>query len=263
MPGGIDPPLAVLASWPEPSLDPIRRGWGFPVVIIIFAVIALLFVVARLWARVVVQKNPGLDDIVIVLALVSRSSFDGYTMSQNRKQIPMLGLTVTLVGSFRFWGFDRHAWDLPRDGKLAVSSRKIVVAAETMYLVSTGLTKVSILLFYRRLSSGTITPGFQWALIGAITSVILSTIAFTLALYVGCHPLDAFWNRVSFPWILTHVQGRDWHCFNEAADLLSAAAVSILQDFVACFMPMILFWKLQLPRRQKIVLGSLFVVGVL
>lgn len=179
------------------------------------------------------------------------------------KQIPLLGLTVTLVGSFRYWGFDRHAWDLPRDGKLAIASRKVVLAIEVLYTASTGLTKISILLFYRRLASGTISPTFHWAVRCAIIFVTVSTIAFIMAPIFGCKPLNAFWNQVSIPWILTHVEGRDYRCFNEAADLLSAAAVSILQDFVACIMPMVLFWKLQLPRRQKIALGSLFVVGFL
>lgn len=70
MPGGIHPPLAVIATWPAPSLDPIQRGWNIPIVLIIFTSITFLVVVARLWARLVVQKNPGLDDIVIVLAMV-------------------------------------------------------------------------------------------------------------------------------------------------------------------------------------------------
>lgn len=58
-------------------------------------------------------------------------------------------------------------------------------------------------------------------------------------------------------------RGVDYHCFNEPADLLAASAVSIVQDFIVCGMPTLLFWKLQLPRRQKIALGAVFGVGFL
>jgi hypothetical protein len=84
-----------------------------------------------------------------------------------------------------------------------------------------------------------------------------------LAPLLGCRPLNAFWNQVDFAWAATHVEGRDYVCFNEPADLLSASAISIVQDFIACFMPSVLFWKLQLPFRQKVALGALFSVGFL
>jgi hypothetical protein len=146
---------------------------------------------------------------------------------------------------------------------LAISSRKTVIAIEVFYLVATGFTKVSILLFYRRLTSGTLSTKFHWVVRISIVFVILSTIALMLPLFLGCRPLNAFWNQVDFTWAETHIEGRDYECFDEPADLLSAAAISIVQDFIACFMPSILFWKLQLPFRQKVALGALFAIGFL
>jgi len=58
-------------------------------------------------------------------------------------------------------------------------------------------------------------------------------------------------------------RGLDYYCYDEPADLLAASAFSIVQDFIACGMPTLLFWKLQLPQKQKIALGAIFGVGFL
>jgi hypothetical protein len=50
---------------------------------------------------------------------------------------------------------------------------------------------------------------------------------------------------------------------NEPANVLAASAISIIQDFLACGLPIILFWKLKLPRRQKVALAAIFSVGLL
>jgi hypothetical protein len=71
MPGGFHPPLSVILSWPPPNYtDPIGKGPQLLVVTIIFGILSVFFVVARLWSRIKVQKNAGLDDLCITLALV-------------------------------------------------------------------------------------------------------------------------------------------------------------------------------------------------
>jgi hypothetical protein len=93
--------------------------------------------------------------------------------------------------------------------------------------------------------------------------VVAYAITFELTLFLGCHPIDSFWNQVDFAWAKTHIAGRDYHCFNETANVLSASAISIVQDFLACGLPITLFWKLQLPFRQKCALAAVFGVGFL
>lgn len=71
MPGGIHPTLEVIASWPRPNyVNPERKGWGLVITTIVLFTLALFTVLARLWARFVLLRNPGLDDLVIVLAMV-------------------------------------------------------------------------------------------------------------------------------------------------------------------------------------------------
>jgi len=71
MPGGLTPPLSVIQSWPAPSPNPIHRDWTMPVIVLCLSTISITVVIARLWARLVIKKNEGLDNLFIVLAVVS------------------------------------------------------------------------------------------------------------------------------------------------------------------------------------------------
>jgi len=74
MPGGFHPPLSVILSWPLPNYtDPVGKGPQLLIVTIIFGILSVLFVAARLWSRIKVQKNAGLDDLCITLALVRKN----------------------------------------------------------------------------------------------------------------------------------------------------------------------------------------------
>jgi len=134
---------------------------------------------------------------------------------------------------------------------------------ESFYIASTSLTKISILLFYRRLADGTISRTFRFAVLTSIAFVAAYMVIFIVTPLVGCRPINAFWDSVTIAWLETHVDGVDWVCFNEGANDLAASVVSMIQDFLACGMPLALFWKLQMPRRQKIVLTAIFGVGFL
>ncbi|KAF2828246.1 hypothetical protein CC86DRAFT_288791 [Ophiobolus disseminans] len=72
MPGGIHPPLRQLLTWPTPNyIDPPTQ----PKYVLIFACvmgpISIALVFARLWVRVRMQRNAGLDDWLVLASLVS------------------------------------------------------------------------------------------------------------------------------------------------------------------------------------------------
>lgn len=196
------------------------------------------------------------------------------TFAYNLK-LPLTGLAVALCLAFRRYGFDRHVWDssIPT----LVQGRKVIwpscvyiyvqlltvvqitMALEALYMISTSTTKISILLFYRRLTDGTISRGFMIIVYAAITFVALYFVIFFIILFLSCRPIYAFWQQVDITW---EIQNK-YHCINEEADLVAAAIVSVIQDFIACGLPTILFWKLRIPKRQKIALGAIFGVGFL
>ena len=71
MPGGLRPPLSVIESWPRPNyINPVRRDWTVPVILIVLFFITFLVFCARLWARLTVTHDAGFDDLLIALAMV-------------------------------------------------------------------------------------------------------------------------------------------------------------------------------------------------
>jgi len=79
--GGLHPPPEVLLSWPNPNyVDPQERGWEAPVILAIVLGITFLVYTARMWARLVISKNAGMDDLLMSVAM-----------------IPLFGLTISAI----------------------------------------------------------------------------------------------------------------------------------------------------------------------
>lgn len=79
--GGLHPPSEVLLSWPRPNyVDPEDRGWTSSIVLLLALGITFLVYVARIWARLSLGKNAGLDDVLMSIAM-----------------IPLFGLTISAV----------------------------------------------------------------------------------------------------------------------------------------------------------------------
>jgi hypothetical protein len=140
---------------------------------------------------------------------------------------------------------------------------KITFAIEFLYLVSTVTTKISILLFFRRLVTGSMSRTFRWAVYSAIAFVIAYFVTFTITLFTTCRPFYVWWLVGNWFWYEANKDKGVFKCDNEGRTIVASAAISALQDFVACGLPITLFWKLRIPTKQKIALGGIFTVGFL
>jgi hypothetical protein len=70
MPGGLFPPIDVIITWRPNYIDPVRRGNGVIAGFCILCFFAYLIVGLRLYARIHLVKNPGIDDVLIAINLV-------------------------------------------------------------------------------------------------------------------------------------------------------------------------------------------------
>jgi hypothetical protein len=69
--GGVVAPPGVIKSWPRPNyVDPITHDWAGTVVVIVVFVLSIAVFTARIWARLVLAKNAGLDDLIISVAML-------------------------------------------------------------------------------------------------------------------------------------------------------------------------------------------------
>jgi hypothetical protein len=137
---------------------------------------------------------------------------------------------------------------------------QISLAEQAVYDISCTLIKLSTIILLRRITDGV--QKFYVYFLWATTIVVIAyPIVFEITLFVGCQPLNAYWNSVNPAWEFEN-KGQ-YKCFNEAANIMAATIGAMLTDFTTFLLPLLLFRKLQIPFRQKLALGCLFGVGFL
>lgn len=129
------------------------------------------------------------------------------------------------------------------------------MSIEVVFVVATGLVKISILLFFRRLGSRGTSQTFRVVTWVAIGFTISSTIAFSISPFVGCRPLSAYWEQSD---VINIVLGKEFNCNNEGAAITAAGVISTAQDLITALLPNFIYWKAQIPIRQKAALMGIF-----
>jgi hypothetical protein len=72
MPGGIQIPLVQWLLWPRPNyINPERKSPYVLIVSCVLGPISIAILFARLWVRVRLQRDAGLDDWLMLASLVS------------------------------------------------------------------------------------------------------------------------------------------------------------------------------------------------
>jgi hypothetical protein len=146
-----------------------------------------------------------------------------------------------------------HIWDV--DLTLFTTQRKLILAIEVLFVLATGLVKVSILLFFRRLGSRGTSNAFRVTTWVAIGFIIASTITFFISPLVGCTPISAYWEQSD---VINIALGVKFNCNNEGAAITSAGIISTVQDLITALLPNFIYWKAQIPFRQKAALMGIF-----
>jgi len=124
-----------------------------------------------------------------------------------------------------------------------------------LFHVSTCLIKISILLFYRRLIVRTYSCTMQKAIYASIAFTIVFFVAFSLLLVFICVPTSASWTGMDV------FSSKVYRCHSRRiADMLHGI-FSMLTDLYALIIPNIVVMRMQLPRKQKLMLYAVFSCG--
>ena len=113
----------------------------------------------------------------------------------------------------------------------------------------TGLAKLSILFLYLRIF---LNKSFRLAVHITMACIIAQTVANCLAISFQCTPVDSYWD--------TSIKGT---CIHSLGFVYSAAGLSILQDLIIMFLPVLELKALKLDLRKKFALGFMFALGSL
>ncbi|KAI1617482.1 hypothetical protein EDD37DRAFT_222699 [Exophiala viscosa] len=234
----LHPPESVIATWPKPNyIDPQSRGPALEYVCIIFAAVGTATVTARIYSRLFITKAPGFDDLLIVLALLF-----------------LIALSVLVAIGNRVYFIGRHVWDIPIE--TFVGSRLNIWVSLWCFVAASTLIKVSVLLFYRRLSVK-FSRAFLIATWVGIAYNVLYLVSFALGILLLYDPIHAYWKSFDPVWAATH----HWHNGAEGVAVPASAAFSVLGDLYSTLLPLILVYNLDLPIRQKMALYVLFALG--
>ena len=120
------------------------------------------------------------------------------------------------------------------------------------YSVSFPLTKISLLLLYRRVFQ---VPSFQRTInivavaFGAFLIAQLAVVIFT------CKPISYFWDQVIDP--------TGGSCVDIRAFYYAVNIINILMDIVLLVLPISKIWQLQMPTRKKVAICGIFFLGSL
>ncbi|KAK1996325.1 CFEM domain-containing protein [Colletotrichum falcatum] len=192
-----------------------------------------LFLVARLATKWMGLSTWGRDDWTILFAYAMMIAF----------------LVATIVG--RREGFGKDIWAL-NVGQI-IACVKGFFAFEIMYFVTLAVIKASILFLYLRIF-GAITDVFRHILWGTQIFNVALCITFIIVNLNQCKPLSYFW----YGWDGKH----PGYCINLSAMTLAHAALNIAIDVWMMVLPATQIYKLNLQKRQKAGIMSMFGVGI-
>jgi hypothetical protein len=129
--------------------------------------------------------------------------------------------------------------------------------AQLSFLLSTCATKISVLLFYRRLVVGTYSVKWRWATIAAIVLTATYCVAFVLALVFNCRPTEAYWKALSFTYT------KDYYCADTRLVNPLSGVLSVVSDLYSVFLPMGMLYRVEIERKRRIALYAVFSLGLL
>ncbi|KAG9184959.1 hypothetical protein G6011_11789 [Alternaria panax] len=192
----------------------------------VFTGLAFIIVCLRLYTRIFLIRCVGIEDAGIALAMLCS-----------------IGLTIC-IGVQAEYGMGRHIGSISDPDM--VKFLRAFWSSLIVYYLSLGLTKGSMLLQYRRIFP---TRSFQIANWLTVAIVIAYTIWTVFSSIFMCVPVRAFW---------THEKAI---CLNQFAVWFTNAAINITTDFAIIILPIPVIQKLNLGKRQKIGLISIFAIG--
>ncbi|KAL2266771.1 hypothetical protein VTJ83DRAFT_6123 [Remersonia thermophila] len=220
---------------PTSSIDPAKAGesntaW-IMAVLTIFHVLALAFVGLRVYARAIIIKTFGKDDVLMVLSALCA----------------VVGYAVFCVQAGL--GLGKHQWTIPPGDFVKFQHAGFVQSIVSAGL-ALGLLKMSIGFNLLRLSQ---TRWYSWSLWVAIIFVFAYTILGMMVFLVQCKPMEASWNR--------SVAGKCMELATFIKFALLNTGFNIFTDVLFASLPIPIIWTLKMKKRVKMYLIVILSLG--
>ncbi|KAK8049548.1 hypothetical protein PG994_011278 [Apiospora phragmitis] len=200
------------------------------VVALLFTSISLVSVILRAYARVVLVKASGFDDVVIALGWLASCGFAVVTVIQTR------------------WGLGlQNVHDMPPENLYNFGLLQYIGAP--FYITSILSFKLSLLLSYFRFL-----PQGIWKFLTVIISIVCVVFhaSFLVVQINLCTPIAKQWDPA-----ITH-----GHCIEAVPFYTTVAAMTIVLDILVMVLPFPTLYASKIQKRKKVVLLCLFALGI-
>ncbi|KAI3336622.1 hypothetical protein HD806DRAFT_12214 [Xylariaceae sp. AK1471] len=231
------PPIEVLVSWPKPNyINPESRAPAGKVIGSILVVLVTIILAIRVYSRKKLTKGFGLDDTIICLAYVPAAAF------------AIIGIITQ-----ELFQLGRHTWDV--EPKFFSPGVFVTLIMLFLFDLSTSLTKLSMLAMVRRLTAASNNKVENAAVLILAALITVNCFIFITVETFQCWPVSEGWTVVE--------SSSSNHCINEKAHLMTANVINTITDFVVVLLPIRTVASLQLSSRQRVVVISLFGIGLI
>ncbi|KAI1452356.1 hypothetical protein F4805DRAFT_472455 [Annulohypoxylon moriforme] len=208
---------------------------------LLFIIVVIVAVSLRFYARLITTAKLGVDDWIAFISMVNR--------------VICIGLSIIQIIATTKGGLSTRQQLV--DGKVAHTAQ-LYIFEKTRYAYQlvgiTGLwvIKLSVLFFYRRFFSCPSSRIVNDALIGV---TMLWGTAFTLACAFQCTPVAILWSNYEIEY--------DGFCIKAQPFYLTMAVSDLILDCIIFVVPLPHLYMLQLPLRQKLAAGGIFLLGTI
>ncbi|KAK0609536.1 hypothetical protein B0T17DRAFT_603691 [Bombardia bombarda] len=206
----------------------------------VFIALPTLAVSLRFYARFIKNAGISADDYLIVLGLLSS-----------------VGLSANNIVAVAQGGLGEHIHLDPETGFPLFDHTLTVFlqtefASQLLSVLSLVFTKLSIVVFYRRIFRGNVFSLLSLLLLVAIAAWGIS---FFFATLFECMPISQSWTS------LFGTPEHELYCYNYLPMFWATAISNMIMDIAILTLPMPFVWRLKMPARQKLAVTFIFLLG--
>ncbi|KAF2797222.1 hypothetical protein K505DRAFT_298737 [Melanomma pulvis-pyrius CBS 109.77] len=208
-------------------------GNQFQNVAITFIVLGTLAVGLRFYARHKVLAPLGMDDIFVIIALVSN-----------------LALCAICLSMVHWAEIGHHTlWVCMMNPMALITYAKLQIPFTIMLSFAIAFAKLAILSLFLRIF---VQKGYRWATYGIMGIQVLTLVVSTIITCTVCTPISYLWEPQLHP---------DGHCIDINAFWRWGSFPQIITDVLILILPLPILWKLHLSPKDKIGVILTFCTG--
>ena len=223
----------------NPYYDPEYQPYPPRVLIgtaVFFLILSVSCVAVRFYARIKSMGKLKIDDWITIPSLII-----------------CIVLCILQIISTTHGGMGTH--QTTTNGEFILNST-IETYAKTKYgyqifgTIGLSVTKVAVLLYYRRIFSVRSFLIINNVLIG---TTVAWGIAFTFVIIFQCNPISTLWTKFEHEFMP--------YCINTLDFYMAVAVSDLILDILIFLLPLPQIWKLQMPMRKKFAVAGIFLLG--